>query len=97
YFSHRSHSVLFHGGILHQNLFSYFFMGASTPENTSTASGRRCPLTSIARTAEFNSETSGGVKRTPTAPLFSTMCCITVVPGIGTIHGFCAISQATAI
>src|SRR5215213_791917 len=23
-------------------------MGASTPENTSTASGRRCPLTSIA-------------------------------------------------
>jgi len=37
------------------------------------------------------------VKRTLAAPLFSTMCCITVVPGIGTIQGFCAISQAIAI
>src|SRR6185436_10089353 len=93
----RFHSVLFHGDILHHNLLSYFFMGASTPENTRTASGRRCPLTSIALTAEFSSETSACVKRTLAAPLFSTMCCITVVPGIGTIQGFCAISQATAI
>src|SRR6185369_16748041 len=56
--SERHNSVLFHGDILHHNLLSYFFMGASTPENTSTASGRRCPLTSIALTAEFKSETS---------------------------------------
>ena len=31
------------------------------------------------------------------APMFSSMCAICVVPGIGTIHGFCAISQASAI
>ena len=38
-----------------------------------------------------------GVNRTASAPMFSSMCAICVVPGIGTIHGFCAISHASAI
>ena len=29
--------------------------------------------------------------------MFSSMCAICVVPGMGTIQGFCAISQASAI
>lgn len=74
-----------------------FFGGASTPEKTSTASGRRCPRISIALTAEFSSVSSAGVNRTPAAPLFSSMCAIWVVPGIGTIQGFYAISHASAI
>lgn len=44
--------------------------GASRPEWTSTASGRRWPRISIARTAASSSASSPGVKRTAAAPLF---------------------------
>ena len=40
---------------------------------------------------------SVAVNCTAAAPMFSTMCAICVVPGMGTIHGFCAISHASAI
>jgi hypothetical protein len=51
----------------------------------------------IALTAEFSSVSSAGVHRTPAAPPFSSMCAICVVPWIGTIQGFCAVSHASAI
>lgn len=35
--------------------------------------------------------------RTVAAPLLSGRCAICVVPGIGKIHGFCAINQASVI
>src|SRR5215207_4711882 len=74
----------------------YFLGGASAPDMASTSSGRRCPLTSIARTAESSSTSSAGANRTASAPLLSSMCAICVVPGMGTIQGFCAISHASA-
>src|SRR5919202_560171 len=40
---------------------------------------------------------SSGVSSTAVAPRFSSRRCSFVVPGIGTIHGFCASSQANAI
>ena len=40
---------------------------------------------------------SPDVSSTPAAPMFSSSRCGFVVPGIGTIHGFCANSQAIAI
>ena len=45
----------------------------------------------------FSSSISSGVKRIPSAPMFSSICGIFVVPGMGTIHGFCAINHANAI
>ena len=51
----------------------------------------------IAETDAFSSASSGGVNRTAAAPVFSSMCAICVVPGMGTIQGFCAISHASAI
>ena len=44
-----------------------------------------------------NSRRSAGESSTFTAPIFSSRRCSLVVPGIGTIHGFCASSQASAI
>ena len=75
----------------------HFVGGASTPEKTSTWSGRRAPRISIAETDAFSSASSGGVNRTEVAPMFSSMCAICVVPGMGTIQGFRAISHARAI
>ena len=43
------------------------------------------------------SRRSSGVSSTAAAPRFSSRRCSFVVPGIGTIHGFCASSQASAI
>jgi hypothetical protein len=43
------------------------------------------------------SRRSSGVSSTETAPMFSCKRCSFVVPGIGTIHGFWARSQASAI
>ena len=74
-----------------------FFSGASTPEKTNTPSGKRCPFISIALTAESNSANSSCANLMLPAALFSIMCCITVVPGIGTIQGFCPSSHARAI
>src|SRR5512145_803020 len=71
--------------------------GASTPEKTSTESGSRAPRISMDETAAFSSATSDGVNAIDTPPIFSSICAICVVPGMGTIQGFCAISQANAI
>src|SRR5579859_3659274 len=82
----------------HSCLFPhYFLIGASTPDIASTKSGKRWPWTSIVRTNAFNSAISDDVRRTPAAPLFSSMCATNVVPGIGTIHGFWVNSHANAI
>ena len=43
------------------------------------------------------SRRSSGVSSTAAAPMFSSRRCSFVVPGIGTIHGFWASSQASAI
>ena len=43
------------------------------------------------------SRRSSGVSSTASAPMFSSRRFSFVVPGIGTIHGFCASSQASAI
>jgi hypothetical protein len=43
------------------------------------------------------SRRSSGVSSTETALMFSSKRCSFVVPGIGTIHGFWASSQASAI
>ena len=43
------------------------------------------------------SRRSSGVSSTAAAPRFSSRRCSFVVPGMGTIHGFCASSQASAI
>jgi len=51
----------------------------------------------VTSAAVFNSAISLELNRTSPAPLFSSMCAICVVPGIGTIHGFWAISQARAM
>ncbi len=75
----------------------HFLSGASTSEKFSTKSGRRCPLTSNARIAELSSVSSSDVNLTSAAPLLSSKCAICVVPGIGTIQGFCANSHASAI
>jgi hypothetical protein len=45
-------------------------------------------------TEAFSSFISSGVNVTEVAPTFWIMGATCVVPGIGTIHGFCAISQA---
>ena len=71
--------------------------GASTSEYARTASGRRAPRTCIAATAALSSANSAVEKRIAEALLFSTMCGICVVPGMGTIQGFCANSHAIAI
>jgi hypothetical protein len=51
-------------------------------------SGSRAPRIAIAATDAFSSLISLDVNRTPSAAVFSSMCAICVVPGIGTIHGF---------
>ena len=48
------------------------------------------------RRASISPDRRASVRR-PTAPMFSSRRCSFVVPGIGTIHGFCARSQASAI
>lgn len=48
-------------------------------------------------TAAFSSARSLGVNRTLAALMFSSICAICVVPGMGTIHGFYAISHASAV
>ena len=57
----------------------------------------RPPLTVIADKAAPISSRSSEVSATSTAPTFSLRWSKLRVPGIGTIHGFCAITQASAI
>ena len=71
--------------------------GASTSEKTRRLPRSRAPRIPIAETAALNSASSAGVKQIAAAPTLSTICAICVVPGMGTIQGFCAKSHASAI
>ena len=62
-----------------------------------TASGKRSPRIAIFETAALISARSSCISWMFTAPRFSSRRCSFVVPGIGTIQGFCASSQASAI
>ena len=57
---------------------------------------RRSPATPIAATADSIRRTSSGLRLNSTAPIFSRSRALFRVPGMGTIHGFCASSQASA-
>ena len=70
---------------------------AQRPVICSSSSGYRAPCTVIFETALSISRRSSGVSSTAAAPMFSSRRCSFVVPGIGTIHGFWASSQASAI
>lgn len=60
-------------------------------------SGYRSPSTDIFEAALSISRRSSPVSWTASEPMFSSRRDNLVVPGIGTIHGFCASSQASAI
>src|SRR5713101_2645716 len=60
-------------------------------------SGYRSPSTVIFEAAMSISRRSSDVSLIATEPMFSSRRDNLVVPGIGTIHGFCASSQASAI
>src|SRR6266478_4150191 len=63
----------------------------------SSSSGYRAPCTVIFAVATSSSPRSSAVSSMATAPMFSSRRSSFVVPGIGTIQGFCARSQASAI
>src|SRR2546422_9924131 len=67
------------------------------PVICSSCSGYRSPCTVICDAARSISRRSSGVSWIETAPMFSSRRCSFGVPGIGTIHGFCASSHASAI
>src|SRR6185295_9005483 len=62
-----------------------------------TASGSRAPCTVMREAASLISRTSASVSSTEAAPRFSSRRSSLRVPGIGTIQGFWASSQASAI
>src|ERR1700688_2698879 len=70
--------------------------GAHRPVVCSAHCGYRAPSTLIFEEALSMSRRSSGVRSTFAAPRFSSRRCSLVVPGIGTIHGFLASSQASA-
>lgn len=49
----------------------------------------------MAATAAFNSFNSAEPNLTDAVAMFSFRCATLVVPGIGTIHGVCALNQAS--
>ena len=61
------------------------------------SSGYRAPCTLILFAARSISRRSSGVSATPRDPRFSSRRSSFRVPNSGTIHGFCASSQASAI
>jgi hypothetical protein len=63
----------------------------------SSSSGYQAPCTVIFEAALSISRRSSGVSSTAAAPMFSSRRCRLVVPRMGTIHGFWASSQASAI
>ena len=63
----------------------------------SIASGYRAPWIVICDAALLMSARSSAVSSTSAAMTFSSSRCSFVVPGIGTIHGCCARSHASAI
>src|SRR4030095_12941418 len=67
------------------------------PVICSSLSGYRAPCTLIFDAALSISRRSSAVISIAAAPMFSSSRFNLVVPGIGTIHGFCARSQASAI
>src|SRR3954465_764262 len=73
------------------------FSPGQRPDIASMAAGYRAPCTSIFEAALSISRRSSDVSFISTAPRFSSRRCSFVVPGIGTIHGFCARSHASAI
>ena len=72
------------------------FFDAQRPVICSSFSGYRAPCTVILEAASSMARRSSGVSSTEAAPMFSSKRCRFVVPGIGTIHGFWASSQAIA-
>src|SRR6266568_6116568 len=62
-----------------------------------SCSGARAPCTRSRAKPASISATSSAVSSIASAPRFSSMCFSFVVPGMGTIHGFFARSQASAI
>src|SRR5207245_3405355 len=77
--------------------FSKEMPSAQRPTNFCSSSGYRAPCTVIFEAALSISRRSWDVSSTPTAPTLSSNRSSLVVPGMGTIHGFCASSQARAI
>src|SRR5260370_13654349 len=67
------------------------------PVLRSSSSGYRAPATVMFEAALSISGRWYDVRSIAAAPMFSSRRCSFVVPGIGTIHGFCARSQASAI
>src|SRR5262249_50947304 len=67
------------------------------PVICSKCSGYLAPCTSICDAALSISRRSSRVSSISTAPIFSSSRFSLVVPGIGTIHGFCASNHASAI
>ena len=63
----------------------------------SSAVDNGAPLMSIVAKASSISRRSSAVSRTSAAGRLSSRCSIFVPPGIGTIHGFWASNQASAI
>src|SRR6266568_147214 len=74
-----------------------FSFAAQRPTIFCSSSGYRAPCTVIFEAAVSSSRRSSGESSTLAAPMFSSSRCSLVVPGIGTIHAFCASSQASAI
>src|SRR5256885_4178907 len=74
-----------------------FTLAVQRPVICSSLSGYRAPSIFIFEEALSMSRRSSGVSSTEAAPRFSSRRCSFVVPGIGTIHGFRASSQARAI
>ena len=70
---------------------------AQRPTSFCSSSGYRAPCTGIFEATVSSSRRSSGDSSTLTAPMFSSSRCSFVVPGIGTIQGFCASNQASAI
>jgi hypothetical protein len=69
---------------------------AQRPDNGSTHSGYLAPSILMLEEALSMARRSSGVRSMFAAPRFSSRRCSLVVPGIGTIHGFLASSQASA-
>src|SRR3984957_6041178 len=65
--------------------------------NFCSLSGYLSPCTGIFAAAESIWRRSSGVSSMAAAPMFSSRRCSFVVPGMGTIHGFCANSHASAM
>src|SRR4029077_309640 len=80
-----------------RNLSAERLQQAYWPTNFCSSSGYRAPCSAIWEAAVSTSRRFSDVTATATAPIFSSSRCSFVVPGIGTIHDFCANNHARAI